>query len=139
MTFTVENMDLFNVPQGYYLAHCITSDFSLGAGIAKRFDEVYNMKLKLFRDFDDDCIGEALLVDNVFNLVTKEKAYDHPTYATLELALVDMRETMEYLAVDKVAMPKIGCGRDGMDWGIVESMIKRVFEDTNVNILICEL
>lgn len=42
--------DLFAVPQGYYLAHCISGDFSLGAGIAKQFDEVYNMRFKLFRD-----------------------------------------------------------------------------------------
>lgn len=28
--------DLFAVPQGYYLAHCISGDFSLGAGIAKQ-------------------------------------------------------------------------------------------------------
>lgn len=41
--------DLFAVPQGYYLAHCISGDFSLGAGIAKQFDEVYNMRFKLFR------------------------------------------------------------------------------------------
>lgn len=36
MTLREENRNLLDVPQGYYLAHCITADFSLGAGVAKR-------------------------------------------------------------------------------------------------------
>ena len=77
MTIHEEQRDLFTVPQGYYLAHCISADFALGAGIAKKFDEVYNMKFKLFKNYDDNYDnfefdgGEALLIDNVFNLVTK--------------------------------------------------------------------
>ena len=35
MTIREENRDLFTVPQGYYLAHCITADLSLGAGVVK--------------------------------------------------------------------------------------------------------
>lgn len=73
MTIHEEQRDLFTVPQGYYLAHCISADFALGAGIAKKFDEVYNMKFKLFKNYDDNYDnfefdgGEALLIDNVFN------------------------------------------------------------------------
>ena len=139
MTFTIEKMDIFNVPQGYYLAHCISSDFALGAGIAKRFDEVYNMRYKLFRDYDEGCVGEALLVDNVFNLVNKQYKYDDATYEELAASLTDMRETMKYLAITKLAMPKIGCGRDGLEWAKVEEMIKLVFDGMDVQIMICEL
>ena len=39
MTITIEKKDLFTMPQGYYLAHCISADFALGAGIAKVFDK----------------------------------------------------------------------------------------------------
>ena len=139
MTFTIEKMDIFNVPQGYYLAHCISSDFALGAGIAKRFDEVYNMRYKLFRDYDEGCVGEALLVDNVFNLVNKQYKYDDATYEELAASLTDMRETMKYLAITKLAMPKIGCGRDGLEWAKVEELIKLVFDGMDVQIMICEL
>ena len=52
MTITIAKKDLFTVPQGYYLAHCISADFALGAGIAKVFDEVYNMRFKLFSEYD---------------------------------------------------------------------------------------
>ena len=51
MTITTMQKDLFTMPQGYYLAHCISADFALGAGIAKVFDNVYNMKFKLYRNY----------------------------------------------------------------------------------------
>ena len=51
MNYMETRGDLFAVPQGYYLAHCISGDFALGAGIAKQFNEVYNMRFKLFRDY----------------------------------------------------------------------------------------
>ena len=37
MTITTEKRDLFTMSQGYYLAHCISADFALGAGIAKTY------------------------------------------------------------------------------------------------------
>lgn len=141
MNITVENKDLFTVPQGYYLAHCISADFALGAGIAKVFDSTYNMRFKLFRTFDEykyEC-GDALLIDNVFNLVTKPKCFHKPTYMALKESLEVMRDIMDDLHVTKLAMPKIGCGLDRLDWDRVYDIICEVFENTDVEILICEL
>lgn len=141
MNITVETRDLFTVPQGYYLAHCISADFALGAGIAKTFDSVYNMRFKLFRDFDNYHYegGDALLVDNVFNLVTKPKCYHKPTYGSLREALESMRNQMEMLNITKLAMPRIGSGLDRLNADMVYDIICDVFKDTNVDILICEL
>lgn len=141
MIIKFENKDLFTVPQGYYLAHCISADFALGAGIAKTFDEVYNMRFKLFRAYDDyvyEC-GDALLVDNVFNLVTKPKCYQKPRYDAIQEALDAMKHIMAINATTKLAMPKIGCGLDRCEWSKVYDIICEVFEDTDVEILICEL
>lgn len=33
MTIKEEYMDIFTVTQGYYLAHCISADYTLGAGL----------------------------------------------------------------------------------------------------------
>jgi hypothetical protein len=141
MTITIENRDLFTVPQGYYLAHCISADFALGAGIAKIFDEVYNMRFKLFREHDEYFYdgGDALLIDNVFNLVTKPRCYHKPTYGALREALETMKNVMEMNATTKLAMPKIGCGLDRLEWDRVFDIICEVFEDTDVEVLICEL
>lgn len=145
MTMVVENRDLFTVPQGYYLAHCISGDYTLGAGIAKQFVDVYNMRFKLHKNYpipDGEKfanVERALLIDNVFNLVTKARVYHKPTYDSLVETLVDMRNQCEELDITKLAMPKIGCGLDGMEWWIVEEIIEDVFEGSDIDILICEL
>ena len=141
MTITVENKDLFTVPQGYYLAHCISADFALGAGIAKVFDNVYNMRYKLFKFYDnyEYRSGDALLVDNVFNLVTKPKCYHKPTYQSLRESLEVMKEIMEDCAIDKLAIPMLGCGLDKLQWTQVTDIIADVFYNTNIDIMVCVL
>lgn len=145
MTIIETQKDLFTVPQGYYLAHCISGDYALGAGIAKKFDEVYNMRFKLHRDYAIPegkkfaNIGRALLVDNVFNLVTKERCFHKPTYDTLYDTLVDMREQCEDFGITKVAMPRIAAGLDRLNWEKVKDVIDDVFKDTDIEILVCVL
>ena len=141
MNITINTKDLFTVPQGYYLAHCISADFALGAGIAKTFDEVYNMRFKLFKTYDNYQYegGDALPIDNVFNLVTKKKCYHKHTYESVREALEVMKELMINLDVTKLAMPRIASGLDRLDEDRVYDIICEVFEDTDVEILICEL
>lgn len=141
MTITIEKRDLFTMPQGYYLAHCISADFALGAGIAKTFNSVYNMKFKLYRNYDNYVYrgGDALLIDNVFNLVTKAKCFHKPTYESLRESLEMMREHLEFMDVTKLAMPKIASGLDRLDWNQVYDIICEVFEDMDIEIVICEI
>ena len=141
MTITTEKRDLFTMPQGYYLAHCISADFALGAGIAKVFDEVYNMRFKLFRNYNnyEYTSGDALLVDNVYNLVTKRKCWHKPTYDSVREALEMMKEQLDFADATKLAMPKIASGLDRLEWSKVYEIICEVFEDTDVEIVICEL
>lgn len=142
MRFTEINGDLFTAPRGYYLAHCISGDFALGAGIAKKFDEVYNMRFKLFKNYpleDGEKFGyveEALLIDNVFNLVTKARCFHKPTYDSLYQALVDMREQCAALDITKLAMPRIGAGLDKLDWEKVKDVIEDVFGETDIDIVV---
>lgn len=137
--------DLFSVPQGYYLAHCISGDYALGAGIAKKFDEIYNMRFKLHKNYaiadgkKFDNVGRALLVDNVFNLVTKQRCFHKPTYDDLYDALVDMREQCEEFDITKLAMPLIGCGLDRLEWDQVKDILEDVFGNTDIEILVCKL
>lgn len=37
MILSIEKRDLFTVSKDYTLCHCISADFALGAGIAKKF------------------------------------------------------------------------------------------------------
>lgn len=141
MTIREEQGSLFNVPQGYHLAHCISGDFALGAGIAKQFTQIYNMREKLKTFFPNFvyAYGEALLVDNVFNLVTKRVWRDKPTYQSITEAIEDLAEQMGNLMINRLAIPYLGCGLDGLDWTKVKEIIEAVFEDTDVEILVCYL
>lgn len=56
--------------------------------------------------------GERL----VFYLVTKARAWDKPTYGDLADALADLADQCEEEGIAELAMPKIGCGLDGLKW-----------------------
>lgn len=136
-----EKRDLFTMPHGYYLAHCISSDFALGAGIAKTFDSTYNMRFKLFKLYPDYDYrgGEALLIDNVFNLVTKQNYWHKPTYETVKDALESMKEHLEFIGGNKLAIPHIASGLDRLEWSKVYEIICEVFKDMDIEIVICEI
>ena len=141
MNIVIEHRNLFTMPKEYYLAHCISADFALGAGIAKTFSDKYKMRIKLFEKHGVYAYrgGDALLVDKVFNLVTKAKFWQKPTYESLREALERMKEQILSMGITKLAMPKIGCGLDRLDWNKVFYIICDVFDDTDIEIIICEL
>ena len=139
MILKEEQRDLFSVPHGYYFAHCISRDFALGAGIAVQFNQLYNIRKKLKNTCESGNMNNAILIDNVFNLVTKRKAFHKPTYDSLKEALSDMADQVEDLEIEKIAMPQIGCGLDRLDWDQVKEIIQEVFEDIDVEILVCYL
>lgn len=137
--------DLFKVTRDYYLTHCISGDYALGAGIAKTFNEKYDMRAKLHKKYpfqkgeESKNVGKALLVDNVFNLVTKTRYYQKPLYKDLCAALLDMRTKCENLGITKLAMPKIGCGLDKLEWQNVRQLIEYAFGDMDIEIFVCEI
>ena len=142
MIYHEEKMNLLTVPQGYWIAHCISGDFTLGAGVAKQIDEVFNMKAALqsvWEDNIEDFIGACLPIANVLNLVTKDKYWHKPTLKSLRDALEDMKMVAAENCIKKIAMPRIGCGLDKLNWQDVEPMIKDVFKDMDIEIMVCVL
>lgn len=144
MTIREEQRDLFTVPTDYILVHCISADLVMGAGIAKEFTR-RGVKAQLQRDYQDIEVGDCLVSDTTgwraeLNLVTKEKYWQKPTYETMRMALEDTKslyeEIMSYENV-KLAMPRIGCGLDRLQWDKVKAIIEEVFADTDVEILVC--
>lgn len=137
MTITERNMDLFDVSEDYVMAHCISAGYVLGKGIAAQFEEKYNMSEKLRKEYPVRAVGMALKIDNVYNLVTKEHHYNKPKLIDLQMALNDMKWQMLHDNEKHLAMPRIGCGLDKLNWEDVKPMIERTFKDTDIDILIC--
>ena len=145
MQYQEKQQDLFTVPDEYYLAHCISADFAMGAGIAVQFNRQFAMRDKLRAAYphylaDWQAQGrcfDCLLEGRVFNLLTKERYFHKPTYQSLQGALTVMRDICRQQQVRHVAMPLIGCGLDRLQWLEVSAIIQKLFADDGLEILIC--
>lgn len=151
MTFNEVKGDLFTAPPEYTLCHCVSCDVEMGAGIAKTFRDIGVRDELILFDVRNESLswygrGFAVFTNcgkelerhpkGVFNLVTKKHYYDKPTLFTVREALLDAKCQMEFLKVNKLAMPRIGCGLDKLQWVFVKEIVKDVFKDTDVNILV---
>lgn len=146
MIYKEEVRDLFSVSEDYYLAHCISADFGMGKGIVVEFNKRFDMKNKLqtkYPNFVNDYHhykygGMALIEGRVINLITKERYWEKPTYETLRNAL-NIAKIRLPLECKKIAMPVIGCGLDSLEWSKVSNIIKDIFSDTDIEILVCKI
>jgi len=143
MNLIEKKINLFKTPEDYALAHCVSRDFKMGAGIARQFR-------KLYPDMASYCLAQKPKVGSavkyqannrtIFNLVTKNRYYQKPTYHALEKSLAHMKsQILSSQGITKLAMPLIGCGLDKLVWSKVAQIIKDTFKDTNIEILICRL
>jgi len=141
MIFREEKRDLFTLGEDYYLAHCISSDFGMAAGIVIEFNKRFDMKNRLLKETKYHNIwtnnGYCLRIYNVFNLITKEKYWHKPTYRTIKEAIGSMRDEAIRNNIFKIAMPIIGCGLDRLKWDKVKDIIQQEFADTDIEILVC--
>lgn len=130
--------DLFSAPDDFYFAHCVSADFKLGAGIAKQFDEKYDMRTKLL----NRCIGGRYLVgttrliDRTFNLITKTRYWEKPTYDDFVKCIYSLKELIIKHHISNLAIPRLGCGLDQLDWNVVKTIIEYAFVDVDVNIYV---
>lgn len=122
--------DILRVKDGA-VAHCITSDYTLGAGLAKALDKKYSLKGTL-NNIGSHIYPDCLVIEDsdltIFNLVTKGTRYSTVDYNDLKECLVSMKEIIKDKGIKKVYVPKLGCGRDKLDWNIVKKMLKELFE-----------
>ena len=147
MIIREEQRDLFSVPKSYFLMHCISADCKMGAGIAVEFAR-RGVKKEILKSTNIIEVGTCKFTNATdwlgeFNLITKEKYYQKPTYETLTAALQDAKNLCiqgfkyEDLEPIKIAMPCIGCGLDRLSWSKVRRIIEQVFQNTDIEILIC--
>lgn len=139
------------------LMHCVSSDFALGAGIAKAIDKKYHEK-KFLRDHKVENTwnghGWAYLSNHkpdlgknlcICNLVTKEKYFNKPSYTSLDEALkssdwlIDTAFSWSKAKNLKIVMPRIGCGLDRLQWYRVKEMISQWAGLKYTDITVCYL
>ncbi|VEN61760.1 unnamed protein product, partial [Callosobruchus maculatus] len=121
-----EHPDLFTVPDEYALAHCVARDLRMSRGIASEFQRLFGQLDELKRQ--GGRVGQVLELRSdqrrLYYLISKEKSYQKPTYRTVWEALLDLREELLTANVLKLAIPRLACGRDGLDWRIIRNMLE---------------
>jgi hypothetical protein len=142
--------DLFAAPEGWAFAHCISGDVAMGIhpitgkeyGIAAEFNRRYpHMKLRLQTEFNYMVVGCCYVYQAkerlIFNLVTKPKFNDKPTYETMARALSNLRAQCVIHEVKQLAIPMLGAGLDRLGWYRVRQLIQATFQDDNIHIAVC--
>ena len=137
MLYTELHKDLFTVSDDYFLAHCIASDLGMGAGIAVPMQKTFGLRGKIINTNIKLKHPIVILTDRVFNLITKAKSSGKPTLRSLHMTITQMRDVALLNGIKRIAMPKIGCGLDRLQWGEVREIIKKEFEFTDIEILVC--
>jgi O-acetyl-ADP-ribose deacetylase (regulator of RNase III) len=134
------------------IAHQANCFHTFGSGIARQIS--YELPEAYYADLDTEYgsynkLGTVsrVMINNgfVFNLYGQHgfgKDGCNTIYAALNGCLINLEKDVKFIEMIKegsvqVAMPKIGCGLGGGDWGVVSTMIEEVFSDREV--LIYEL
>jgi len=114
MELIEKKMNLFNVDNKYYFAHCISADAgtdnrAMNLGIVVEFNKRFHMKSKIkeYARTEQICIGDSILIDRVFNLITKSKYYGKPTYNTLINALKNMKNQIINNNIKYLSIPRL--------------------------------
>ena len=137
--------NLFDFTDSEMVAHCISGDYTLGAGIAKEMERKYNLRYNLYlqhdiptgRRYDRKMLGHAIRVGNIYNLITKGRFHDGASYDYLRTSLEDVRDDMLVRDEERIYIPRLGCGRDRLDWMEVERILTEVFENTPIEVFVC--
>ncbi len=121
-----EEKDLFSMPVWYSVAHCIPADKTLHGAIAKKVDNYWNISDAL-EDWKELHVGTVVEIGNVYNLIATPRKHEKTTMKILEDCLVDLANLCYENYVYNLAMPRIGCGANGMKWDEVRELIIEVF------------
>ena len=121
------------------LAHCVSADFHMGIGVAKqvktRYPTTYPKDVNHKRQpvFAQWIEGERRYV---YHLVTKQRYFEKPTYESVKTSLQQMRTHAEWSGVNRIGLPRMGCGLDKLNWSEIRSLIKDVFKGSHVAITV---
>jgi len=122
--------DLFTCDAKASLAHCVSACLAMSKGVAVPFKEKFGSVAELKAQHAQ--MGQVAVLQRderfIYYLITKARFFHKPTYASLEQSLVCMRDHMQTHGVTQLAIPRIGCGLDGLKWDQVTAILQRIFK-----------
>lgn len=137
--------DMFNFPADIRVntVNCVGV---MGAGVALAFKQRYP---DMFRDYVRDCkdgrvqpgtmhVWKSLTGDWIVNFPTKRHWRESSRYEDIDAGLTDLRSYLTSVGPVTIALPALGCGHGGLDWGRVSQMIKEKLDGVDAHVLVFE-
>ena len=122
------------------IAHCVSADFKMSAGIARHFKRKFPTKYPTDLDQSYTPLWPHWLPETrryLYQSVTKQKYFNKPTYSTLRASLERMRTHAENNSIPRISIPCIGMGLDQIDWDLeVEPLIQETFRTSPVQVVV---
>lgn len=141
--------DLFlNQYHAQAFAHGCNCQGVMGAGIAIRFKQDYPAMYREYRrrcranprqfNLGDSFLWQEASKPSVFNLATQEYPGRYATCQAIENALISMMKQADENGITSIALPRIGSGCGGLNWGDVRMVIEKVFADWPGSLIVYE-
>jgi O-acetyl-ADP-ribose deacetylase (regulator of RNase III) len=121
----------------------------MGKGIALQFKNAYPSNFKAYAAVckrNEVVPGKMLVHDTgvmgsaaryIINFPTKRHWKGKSRIEDIEAGLVDLVCVLREYDIQSVAVPPLGCGNGGLDWGVVEPMIRSALEQvSNVRVIL---
>ncbi|CAH1709004.1 unnamed protein product [Aphis gossypii] len=130
---------IFNCPDNFAIAHCISADLKMNKGITNLICKVYgdtSPQLAL----QELNVGNTIPINNnnktIFHLITKKLYYHKPKYEDLKTSVHNLKLEAIRLNILKIAIPTLISGPHEFSWSIIKQLIYSEFENTNIEIYI---
>ena len=101
------------------IAHCVSSDFAMGKGLASTlaccYPELQELRKLAINNFPPGSLVTYIDQQHqrfIYNLVTKRRFFHKPIYATLELSLQALKRHLKRHNIHELGIPKFGCVYD---------------------------
>ena len=135
--------DMFEMPVDIRV-NSVNCKGVMGAGVALAFRERYP---EMFKDYQQACREGTIrpgalhvwknLTDNwIINFPTKRDWREPSRYEDILAGLQALRSYLKEQGPVSVALPALGCGHGGLDWGRVSSMIEDNLGDLDASIFV---
>ena len=152
-TLIEKSGELLEAPCYNTVVHAISADYPINGaiGTTKTIIELFNIHNSLVEeirflktieeykwlDSDSEVVGSLIShPTNVISLVVKDTRYDTVKYETITKVLTDLKKYACRNHITHIAMPRICCGMDKLDWKQVKQILIDVFSDVKETLII---
>ena len=131
---------VFEAPEGVALAHCVSADLAMSAGIAVQFVKRWpNIRSGYSRSEPGSLHVHSSTRGHIFNLITKERFDDEPSLEDFRKSIVALKSKMQALNIKTLAVPELGSGRDRLNLSKVIQVLQCILVEAGIGVIMYHL